>query len=172
MERAVPPMEDRERAVCPNCGFIDYVNPINVVGTIPIWGEHGEKILLCRRNIEPRKGFWTLPAGFLEAGETALDGALRETWEEAGARVEVDGLFSVLDVVHAHQVHLFWRVRLLDLDLDPGPETIECQLFDLDDLPWEELSFLTVIRTLEDYLADRRAGEFGVHYGEVGARRS
>lgn len=165
MERRIPPMEDRERAVCPACGFIDYVNPINVVGTVPIW--QGSQVLLCLRNIEPRKGFWTLPAGFLEAGEGSSEGARRETCEEAGARIELGPLYSVFDVPHAQQVHLYWRATLLDTDFDPGPETIECKLFALDDIPWEELSFRTVARTLWHYVADHRAGHFGMHYGEV-----
>ena len=165
MVRRVPPMEDRERAVCPACGFIDYVNPINVVGTVPIWQD--TQVLLCLRNIEPRKNFWTLPAGFLEAGEGSADGAVRETREEAGARVELGRIYSVFDVTHAQQVHMYWRATLLDTDFDPGPETIECKLFAFDEIPWDELSFRTVARTLWHYVADHRAGSFGTHYGEV-----
>ncbi|WP_226343923.1 NUDIX hydrolase [Agilicoccus flavus] len=165
----IPAMEDRERAVCTECGYVDYVNPINVVGTIPVW--HGEadgpRILLCLRNIEPRRGFWTLPAGFLEYGETAADGAARETREEAGAHIELEGLFSVLDVVHAGQIHLFYRARLLDLDLAPGPETIENRLVSIDEIPWDELAFLTVRRALEAWVADHERGSFEVHTGVV-----
>jgi ADP-ribose pyrophosphatase YjhB (NUDIX family) len=163
MERHVPPMEDRDRAVCPRCGFIDYVNPINVVGTIPVWND--EKVLLCRRNIEPRKHFWTLPAGFLEVGELSADGAIRETMEEAGARIELGRLFSVLDVPYAEQVHLYWTARLLDTDFDPGVETIECQLFRFDEIPWPDLAFLTVRRTLELYIA--HGHEPRTHYGYI-----
>lgn len=163
MERRVPPMEDRDRAVCPACGFIDYVNPINVVGTVPIWQD--SHVLLCRRNIEPRKGFWTLPAGFLEAGERSSDGAIRETCEEAGARIELGRLFSVLDVTYAQQVHFYWLARLLDTDFDPGVETIECRLFAFDEIPWDDLAFLTVRRTLELYLSNGH--EPGTHYGEI-----
>lgn len=172
MERRIPDMEDRERAVCPACGFIDYVNPINVVGTVPIWEDH--QVLLCLRNIEPRKNYWTLPAGFLEAGEPSAEGALRETREESGARVELGRLFTVLDVTYTQQVHLYWLARLLDTDFDPGPETVECRLFDFADIPWDELAFLTVRRTLEHYLASRDAGMFDTHYGEIrwGERRS
>jgi ADP-ribose pyrophosphatase YjhB (NUDIX family) len=122
-DRRVPPGEDRERSVCRACGYVDYVNPTNVVGTVPTWGPDGDHVLLCLRAIEPRKGFWTLPAGFLEYGETLADGAARETREEAGAQIELDGLFTVLDVVQAGQVHVFYRARMLRPDLDPGPET-------------------------------------------------
>lgn len=161
-------MEDRRRAVCTVCGYVDYVNPINVVGTVPVWQDEDRvRILLCRRNIEPRYGYWTLPAGFLEYGETASDGAARETLEEAGARVELLGLFTVLDVLHAGQIHLFYRARLLDLDLAPGPETIENALVDLDDIPWDDIAFRTVARTLELWVQDHRRGSFAVHTGSI-----
>ena len=168
-EQRIPEMEDRLRAVYPACGYVDYVNPVNVVGTVPVWwGEDdGPRILLCLRNIEPRKGFWTLPAGFLETGETTAEGAARETWEEAGARVEMEGLFSVLDVVRAGQVHLFYRARLLDLDLAPGPETIENRLVTIEEIPWDEIAFRTVRQTLEHWVADSEAGSFGLHVGPV-----
>lgn len=172
VESRVPPLEDRERPVCPTCGYVDYVNPINVVGTVPTWGDDGRRILLCLRNIEPRKGYWTLPAGFLEYGEAVAQGAVRETLEEAGARVELQGLYTVLDVVHAGQVHLFFRARLLDLELAPGPETVENRVFDVDDLPWDDLAFLTTRRTLEHYVADLSQGAFGVHTGEIHYRRA
>ncbi len=161
----VPPGDNRERAVCPACGEIHYQNPINVVGTVPVWGA---QVLLCRRNIEPRYGLWTLPAGFLELGESAAEGALRETVEEAGARIELQGLYTMLNVVRVGQVHLFYRARMLDTTLDPGPETIEARLFDEAELPWNELAFGTVRRTLEHYFADRRAGGFGFHEGSIG----
>lgn len=164
---SIPPGEDRERAVCPECGYVDYVNPINVVGTVPVWGETGEQILLCRRAIEPRKGYWTLPAGFLEYGETLIEGAVRETMEEAGARIDLGELFTVIDVAYVGQVHLFYRARMLDLDLAPGPETAETQLFGVDEIPWDEIAFHTVRRTLEHYLADRAAGTFAVHTGSI-----
>lgn len=172
-EPRVPPMEDRDRAVCTRCGYIDYVNPINVVGTVPVWDEGGphEQILLCRRSIEPRRGYWTLPAGFLEMGETLAAGAERETWEEAGARIELGAVFTLLDVVHTGQVHVLYRARLLDLDLAPGPETIENRLFALRDIPWEGLAFLTVRRTLEHWVQDRKAGTFGLHAGVIERRR-
>ena len=160
----VPPDDNRERAVCTACGDIHYENPINVVGTVPVWGE---QVLLCRRNIEPRYGFWTLPAGFLELGESTAEGALRETDEEAGARVELQGLFTVLNVVRVGQVHLYYRARMLDTNLAPGPETIEARLFREDEVPWDQLAFRTVRQTLEHYFADRRSGVFPVHADDV-----
>ncbi|MDO9074068.1 MAG: NUDIX hydrolase [Rubrivivax sp.] len=160
----VPAEDNRERAVCTACSEIHYENPINVVGTVPAWGE---QVLLCRRNIEPRFGFWTLPAGFLEMGESTAAGAERETVEEAGARIELQDLFTVLNVVRAGQLHLYYRARLLDTTLDPGPETIEARLFREDEIPWDELAFRTVRLTLEHYFADRRRGAFVVHAGDV-----
>jgi ADP-ribose pyrophosphatase YjhB (NUDIX family) len=161
----VPPDDNRERAICTACGEIHYENPLNVVGTVPVWGE---QVLLCRRNIEPRHGMWTLPAGFMELGESTAAGALRETIEEAGARVEMQDLFTVLNVVRVGQVHLFYRARMLDTHLDPGPETIEARLFREDEIPWDELAFRTVRQTLELFFEDRRKGHFGVHVADIG----
>jgi ADP-ribose pyrophosphatase YjhB (NUDIX family) len=124
-------------------------------------------VLLCRRNIEPRYGFWTLPAGFMELGETTEEGARRETDEEAGARIELQGLYTVLNVVSAGQVHLYYRARLLDTDFAPGPETIEAQLFHEHEVPWDELAFRTVRETLRHYFADRKTEQFGVHCGDI-----
>lgn len=160
----VPEGDNRERATCTVCGTVHYENPINVVGTVPVWGE---QVLLCRRNIEPRFGFWTLPAGFMELGETAEQGAARETVEEAGAQFEMQGLFSVLSVVKVGQVHLYFRARLLDTAFAPGPETIEAKLFSEDEIPWDDLAFRTVRETLSCFFADRRRGAFGVHCAEV-----
>ena len=160
----VPADDNRERAVCPACGEIHYENPLNVVGTVPVWGE---QVLLCRRNIEPRYGMWTLPAGFMELGETTGEGALRETVEEAGARVELGALFTVLDVVRVGQVHLFYLARMLDTTLAPGPETIEARLFHEHEIPWDELAFRTVRQTLEHFFADRAQGRFGLHVGGI-----
>ncbi|MCZ3133149.1 NUDIX domain-containing protein, partial [Acinetobacter baumannii] len=117
-------------------------NPRNVVGTVPVWED---KILLCKRAIEPRYGFWTLPAGFMEIGETTAQAAARETLEEAGARVQIGELFSMLNVPHVHQVHLFYLARLEDLDIAPGEESLEVKLVDEADVPWDELAFPTVI---------------------------
>jgi ADP-ribose pyrophosphatase YjhB (NUDIX family) len=161
----VPEGDNRERATCTACGEIDYENPINVVGTVPVWGE---RLLLCRRNIEPRYGLWTLPAGFQELGESTSAGALRETVEEAGAEVELLGLYTVLNVVRVGQLHLFYRARMTSPALAPGPETIEARLFSEDEVPWDQIAFRTVRLTLEHFFADRRGGVFGVHAGDIG----
>ena len=160
----VPADDNRERAVCPSCGTIHYENPLNVVGTVPVWGE---RVLLCRRNIEPRYGLWTLPAGFMELGETTAEGALRETDEEAGARIELEGLFTLLNVVRVGQVHLFYRARLLDDRFAPGPETIEARLFAEHEIPWDEIAFRTVRETLRHYFADRAEGQFRIHTADI-----
>ncbi len=150
----------KERAVCPSCGLVHYENPLNVVGTVP---HFGDKVLLCKRNIEPRKGKWTLPAGFMELNETTSEGAARETVEEAGAEFEMEGLFSLINVVRVGQVHVFYRAKLLSDQFNPGPETMEAQLFSEQDIPWDEIAFRTVKETLDRYFADRRAGQFGIH---------
>ena len=164
VEYRVPADDNRDRATCTLCGHVHYENPLNVVGTVPAWGD---EVLLCRRNIEPRFGFWTLPAGFLELGESSAAGAERETVEEAGARIELQDLFTVLDVVRAGQLHLFYRARLLDTTLAPGPETIEARLFREDEVPWDALAFRTVRLTLEHFFADRRRGVFALHVGDI-----
>lgn len=146
--------DTRERAVCPACGTIHYENPLNVVGTIPVMDG---KVLLCKRNIEPRRNKWTLPAGFLELGETAAEGAARETDEEAGAQIEMEGLYTIISVPRVGQVHLFYRARLLSTHLAPGPETVEARLFAEHEIPWEEIAFRTVSETLRLYFADSQA---------------
>ena len=164
-EYRVPADDNRERATCTGCGTVHYENPLNVVGTVPAWDD---QVLLCRRNIEPRHGYWTLPAGFMELGETAAEGALRETVEEAGAHVEMGPLFTFLNVVRVGQVHLYFRARLLDTEFAPGPETIEAQLFREDEIPWDELAFRTVRETLMRYFDDRRRGQFELHCADIG----
>jgi ADP-ribose pyrophosphatase YjhB (NUDIX family) len=156
--------DTRERAVCPACDTIHYENPLNVVGTVPHWGD---KVLLCKRNIEPRWGKWTLPAGFMELGETTIEGAARETAEEAGAHIEMEGLITVMSVPRVGQVHLFYLARLLSDRFDPGHETIEARLFAEDEIPWEEIAFRTVKETLLHYFEDRRKGEFSVHNVDI-----
>ena len=160
----VPEDDNRERAVCPACGEIHYENPLNVVGTVPVWGE---QVLLCKRAIEPRHGFWTLPAGFMELGETVAEGAIRETVEEAGAQIELDGLFTMLSVVRVGQVHLFYRARMTSATLDPGPETLEARLFHEHEVPWDQIAFRTVRETLQHFFACRRSGSYPLHVGEI-----
>jgi ADP-ribose pyrophosphatase YjhB (NUDIX family) len=165
VEHRVPDDGDtKTRAVCPACGTIHYQNPLNVVGTVP---HHEGRVLLCKRNIEPRRGFWTLPAGFMELGESTAEGALRETQEEAGAEIELEGLFTLLNVVRVGQVHFYYRARMLSERLDPGPETMEARLFHEDEIPWEEIAFRTVRETLERFFADRRLGAFSIHAGDI-----
>ena len=161
----VPADDNRERAVCPACATVHYENPLNVVGTVPVWGE---QVLLCRRAIEPRRGLWTLPAGFLELGESTAEGALRETDEEAGAQIELGLLFSVLNVVRVGQVHLFYLAAMKSTHLNPGSETLEAQLFREDEIPWDEIAFRTVRETLRYFFDDRRRGRFGVHCADIG----
>ena len=134
---------------------------------MPVWGEHGEQVLLCKRNIEPRWGKWTLPAGFMELDETTAEGAARETDEEAGAQFEIQDLFSVMNVVRVGQVHLFYRARLLSPEFKPGHETIEARLFTEDTIPWDEIAFRTVKETLERYFDDRRKGHFRTHVIDI-----
>jgi ADP-ribose pyrophosphatase YjhB (NUDIX family) len=156
----VPAGDNRTRSCCDHCGAVHYVNPRPVVGTIPVWGE---QVLLCRRAIEPRYGKWTLPAGFMEIGETTAEGAIRETVEEAGARVELGPLFSMIDVPHVEQVHIFFRADLIDTAFGPGDESLEVRLFHEQEIPWDEVAFRTVSTTLRLYFADRARGEFGTH---------
>jgi len=163
-EYRTPPDDNRDRAICTVCGEVHYENPLNVVGTVPVLDA---RVLLCRRNIEPRRGFWTLPAGFMELGETTEQGALRETVEEAGAEVELEPLFTVLNVVHVGQVHFYYRARMTSAKLDPGPETIEARLFAEAEIPWNELAFKTVKVTLERYFEDRRKGQFLTHSADI-----
>ena len=159
--RDVPPGDSRERAICPACGSIHYENPKIVVGCIPTWED---KILLCRRAIEPRYGYWTLPAGFMENGESTADGAARETVEEAGARVRDLRPFALIDVPYVHQVHLYFTAQLADLDFTSGDESLETRLFAESEIPWDDLSFRTVIETLKHFFADRTLGSFGFHH--------
>jgi ADP-ribose pyrophosphatase YjhB (NUDIX family) len=163
----VPDGDNRDRFCCDACGTIHYQNPKLVLGTVPTWGD---QVLLCRRAIEPRYGFWTLPAGFMENGETTAEGAARETAEEAGAQIEMGALYSVIDVPHVDQVHLFFQARVIDLRFDPGPESLEVRLFTEADIPWDQLAFRTVEQTLRWYFEDRQAGAFGLRTTSI--RRS
>lgn len=160
----VPPGDSLPRHVCDSCQTIHYRNPLMVVGTIPEWED---QVLLCRRAIEPRRGLWTLPAGFMELGETTAQAALRETEEEAKARVDLGDMFALFSVPHVDQVHIFYRARLLDRAFAPGEETLEVALFREGEIPWKEIAFRTVSATLRHFLADRKAGAAGFHTGEI-----
>lgn len=149
--------------------MIHYQNPKMVIGSIPVWEQDGEtRILLCKRAIEPRYGYWTLPAGFMENNETTSEAAMRETEEEAGARVELHELFSLLNVPHVHQVHMFYRATLLDLDYQAGTESLEVKLFSESEIPWDDIAFPTVAHTLRFFFADlakirSEGGTYGLH---------
>ena len=162
--RRVPPGDSLPRWVCDACGEIHYENPKLVVGTVP---EHGGRLLLCRRAIEPRYGYWTLPAGFMENDESTGQAALRETLEEAGTAVELGAPFTLLSIPRVNQVHLFYLARLDVLDFKPGEETLEVALFDEAAIPWRELAFRTVATTLRHWFADRGRGAFGFHAEDI-----
>ncbi len=151
--RIIPEGDSRLRDVCARaaCALVHYENPKIVAGTLPVWQG---KILLCKRAIEPRKGYWTLPAGFMELSETCEQGAVRETWEEAAATVHVRSLLSVLDVPHASQVHLFYLADLIDGIYAAGTESLEVALFEPADIPWDEIAFKTITKTLKHYLSN------------------
>ncbi|MGD8709864.1 MAG: NUDIX hydrolase [Ectothiorhodospiraceae bacterium] len=148
--RRVPDGDDRPRLQCPDCGYIAYENPRIVVGAVCHWGD---RILLCRRAIEPRTGYWTLPAGYLELHESTEDGARREAWEEARAELELGDLLAVYNITRINQVQLIYRARLMNPEVAAGPESLEVGLFAWDEIPWEELAFPTVKWALERYRA-------------------
>ena len=164
VEQRVPPGDTLPRHVCASCGTIHYENPKMVVGCIPEWKS---SILLCRRAIEPRLCLWTVPAGFMENGETTAEGAARETLEEANAKVEMLGLYALFNIPHINQVYMLFRARLLDLDFSAGAESLETKLFEEEQIPWDQIAFVTVRRTLRHYFNDRRAGEFRFHIGTI-----
>jgi ADP-ribose pyrophosphatase YjhB (NUDIX family) len=158
LELRLPQDDHRERYVCTVCNTIHYQNPKLIIGAIPEW-EDG-RILLCRRAIEPRHGLWTLPAGFMENGETTTQAAARETLEEANARIEVQDLYAMYNLPYIDQVQLLFRARLLDLDFSPGVESLEVQLFGEDEMPWDALAFRAILYTLKHYFDDRKRGKF------------
>lgn len=158
--RIIPPDDNRVRDVCLQCGSVHYQNPRNVVGVVPIWQD---QILLCRRAIEPRYDTWTLPAGFMELKEDTTEGALREADEEAGVKLELGPLFTLIDVPDVSQVHVYYLAKVLSPELNPGAESLEARFFSFDEIPWDNLSFKTVSTTIEHYLADHAKGEFSIH---------
>ena len=160
----IPEGDTLPRYVCDSCQTIHYQNPKIVVGCIPEWED---KVLLCRRAIEPRYGFWTLPAGFMENAETTAQGAIRETLEEANARVEIGNLYTLFNLPHISQVYMMFRGSLLDLEFKPGIESLEVALFSEQDIPWDELAFTTIRDTLKHYFADRQSGRYDFHFGDI-----
>ena len=150
------------------CKTIHYVNPRVIAGTLPIWKD---QVLLCKRAIEPRKGYWTLPAGFLENGETVEVGAARETLEEANARLENSQLYTIFSLPHISQVYMFFRAHLADLEFSSGTESLEVALFSEADIPWDELAFPVINKTLEYYFTDRHNDTYPTHYEDILFRR-
>src|SRR5205085_8970318 len=162
--RRVPPGDTLERWVCDACGELHYQNPKLVVGTVP---EHEGKLLLCRRAIEPRYGYWTLPAGFMENQESTAQAALRETLEESGAAVELGAPFTLISVPRVNQVHLFYLARVREIDFKPGEETLEVALLDEAAIPWPEIAFRTVAYTLKQWFEDCKRGSYGFHAADI-----
>ncbi|MCB8887688.1 NUDIX hydrolase [Vreelandella malpeensis] len=160
---AVPEGDDRPRYLCDACGTIHYQNPRIVAGTLPVLGD---KVLLCRRAIAPRKGYWTLPAGYMENAETTREAGLRETWEEATASVELKELYTLIDLPHINQVYMIFLAELRG-DFAPGVESLEVALFDERDIPWDALAFPTIERTLAHFFEDRRTGRFSLHMSTI-----
>ena len=162
---AIPAGDDRRRYLCRACATVHYQNPRIVAGCLPVWGE---QILLCKRAILPRRGYWTLPAGFMELGETITEAGSRETREEANARVEIEALYAVFSLPEVDQVYMMFRSRLLDLDFSPGRESLEVGLFSEATIPWDEIAFMTISETLRLYFKDRaQGGRFGLHSGDI-----
>ncbi|MCM5704962.1 NUDIX hydrolase [Larsenimonas salina] len=162
----VPSGDDRPRYLCHHCGTVHYQNPRIVAGTIPVYEG---KVLLCRRAIEPRHGYWTLPAGYMENGETTEQAAWRETWEEAQADVKVGHLYTLIDLPHINQVYMIFRAEA-GPDFAAGPESLEVALFDEQDIPWDHLAFPTIVRTLEHFFEDRPTGKFPLHTSTMDKR--
>ena len=165
VEFRVPPDDTLPRHVCSRCGAIHYQNPKMVIGCV---AEHQQRILLCRRAIEPRHGLWTLPAGFMENGESTAQAAMRETAEEACAQVNIEALFALISMPHIDQVHLFYRASLPEAVHAPGIESLETRLFAEVEIPWDTLAFRSVACCLEHYFNDRRQGCFGFHETVMG----
>ena len=160
----IPEGDSLVRAVCDACGIVHYQNPKIVVGCVPTWGE---RILLCKRAIQPRYGLWTLPAGFMENNESAAEGAAREALEEANAKVEIEDLYTVYSIPHISQVYMMFRAKLLDPEVSPGIESLEVKLVTEDEIPWDVLAFAMVRRTLEHFLEDRKRGSFVTRFGDI-----
>jgi ADP-ribose pyrophosphatase YjhB (NUDIX family) len=160
--RAIPEGDNRERMICAECGYILYDNPKIVVGSVVRWGD---KVLLCRRSIEPRRGFWTLPAGYLELNESTSAGARREAWEEARATIEIEGLLAIYDIPRLSQVQLVYRARLVDPAVEPGPESLEVGLFGWDEIPWDDIAFPSVRWALHHEREAQATGDLAARIG-------
>tara|TARA_Y100000768_G_scaffold84593_1_gene60455 strand:- start:9961 stop:10512 length:552 start_codon:yes stop_codon:yes gene_type:complete len=163
----IPDGDNKERAVCDKCGTIFYENPKVVSGCILEWEN---KILLCKRATEPRSGYWTLPAGFLENNETIAEGALRETSEEANAESNDINLFFMCDLRHISQIYMMYRGTLVDGKYSPGPESEEVQLFSEFQIPWDHIAFTVIEKTLKLYFKDKKEGNFSIHFDTIDPR--
>lgn len=164
LSKKIPPGDNLPRFVCDTCQVVHYINPKIVAGCIPEWED---KILLCRRAIEPRIGHWTFPAGFMEIGESTEQAAVRETFEEAQAEVEITSLYAVLSLPRISQVHMIFRGTMRRPEFKPGTESLDVQLFALDAIPWDDLAFPVIQEALERYVADVARGTFAMHFGSV-----
>jgi ADP-ribose pyrophosphatase YjhB (NUDIX family) len=164
LSRKIPDGDNRLRYVCSVCDRIHYQNPRIIAGCLPLYED---RILLCKRSIEPRSGKWTLPAGFLENGETTEEGALREMLEEANANATIINLYTLFSLPHISQVYMFYRAQLTDLNFSPGHESEEVQLFSEDEIPWDELAFPVITDTLKFYLEDRKNNEFPLRSRDI-----
>jgi len=153
----VPSGDDRHRHICDYCDTVHYQNPCIITGCLPVYGD---RILLCKRAIAPRRGYWTLPAGFMENGETTAEGAVRECLEEANARVINTELYAMIDIPHINQVYMFFRGELAEPEFSPGTESLEVELFLEADIPWEQIAFPSVHKTLKYFFEDRMVGRF------------
>ena len=168
VEVKVPEGDSLPRAVCTECRTIHYQNPRIVTGTLPIWRD---QVLLCKRAIAPREGYWTLPAGYLENSETIAAGAARETMEEANALVSNLHLYTVFSLPHISQVYTFFRADLEGPNYSSGPESLAVELFSEQDIPWDELAFPVINITLQHYFADRKTDLYPTHYQDLEFKR-
>jgi ADP-ribose pyrophosphatase YjhB (NUDIX family) len=164
-ERRVPEGDSQSRLVCRNCGFVQYENPKVVVGSVATWEG---KVLLCRRAINPRKGFWTLPAGYMELNETTADGARREAFEEARATIEIERLIAVYNIPRLSQVQIIYLARLQSSSIAAGPESAEVSLFDWQDIPWGELAFPSVRWALGHFREGQNHADYPVQANPPG----
>ena len=160
----VPEGDNRSRFICQKCGYIHYQNPRMICGTLPI---HQDKVLLCKRAIEPKLGFWTLPAGFMENGESIEAAAARETHEEALAISENSSLYCIFSLPHINQVHIFYKCNIEAGFFGAGSETSDAALFSIDDIPWDQIAFKTVARCLKHYIQDKKGNIFPVRAEDI-----
>jgi len=160
----IPEADNRHRHICRSCRTVHYCNPKIIAGCIPEWGD---QILLCKRGIKPRYGLWTLPAGHMETGESTPEAAVRETLEEANAKVEILGLYMVINLIDVDQLYMMYRARLLDREYSSGAESLEVGLYHEQEIPWETLAFPSIRETLRYYYRDRQAGCYRIRTGEI-----